>query len=190
MGAGHGFVGNAFALLRGLTTFSDARRRELLTRVATTTKRLAQREGGLANWPASIAFPARTAQLVQWCHGAPGFLMALATRLPDGDDELDHLFVEAGELIWRAGALAKGACFCHGTDGNAMALISLYKRTGDATWLERARIMGMQAIQQSRDNLRTFGRRRYTLWTGDLGLAVVLQACLDGQPHMPTLDFV
>jgi lantibiotic modifying enzyme len=187
-GAGHGFAGNAFALLRGLSAFSEDRRRLVTSRIATTTKRLAVVDRGLANWPVFSGSNAR--MLVQWCHGAPGFLMSLAGRMPKHDEELEKVLLQAGELTWRAGPLKKGACFCHGTDGSAMALLSLFARTGDQLWLDRARRLAMHAIGQSRKNLATFGRRRYTLWTGDPGLAVTLQACLDEQPHMPTLDFI
>jgi hypothetical protein len=188
-GAGHGFAGNAFALLRGLAAFSEDRQRLVTSRVATTTKRLAVVDRGLANWPVHASPTAP--MLVQWCHGAPGFLMALAGRMPKGrDEELDRLLLQAGELVWQAGPLVKGACFCHGTDGNAMALLTLFARTGDQLWLDRARAFAMHAVRQSQRSLAMVGRRRYTLWTGDLGLAVTLQACLDEQPHMPTLDFI
>lgn len=117
--------------------------------------------------------------------------MNLVPHVPVGrGPELDAIFIEAGEMLWDAGPVAKGACFCHGTDGNGMAMLTLFKRTGEQLWLDRARAFAMQAIAQSRQNLATAGFRRYTLWTGDLGLAVYLHACLDGTPHMPALDFV
>ncbi len=191
LGAGHGFVGNAFALLRGRAHLPEARREALIPRIVRTTTMLAVREGGLVNWPAwrgTAAVPARAPTLLQWCHGAPGFLMSL-TRLPAGQDRaLDQLLLDAGELIWTAGPLKKGACFCHGTDGNGMALLTLFERTGDPLWLGRARQMAMHAIGQSRRNLAAIGMRRFTLWTGDLGLAIYLQACLEGKALMPALD--
>lgn len=191
-GAGHGFAGNAFALLRGITVFSTHQQETLLSRIAETTKRLTIRSGSLVNWPSSPSTGSKPDKmLLQWCHGAPGFLLAVASRFPLGKDrELDQLFLEAGELIWQAGPLVKGACFCHGTDGNGMALLTLFKRTGDIKWLNRARTFAMQAMQQSQEGLKTYGRRRYTLWTGDLGLAIFLQACIDKTPHMPALDFL
>jgi DUF1680 family protein len=106
------------------------------------------------------------------------------------DSDFDELLLAAGELIWRAGPLTKGACFCHGTDGNGMALLTLFKRTGDRMWLDRAQQFALHAIKQSQDRKQKYGMRRYTLWTGDLGLAVFLKACLDHRPHMPALDFV
>ena len=32
------------------------------------------------------------------------------------------------------------------------------------------------------------GRGRYTLWTGDVGLAIYLWDCITGQPRFPTID--
>lgn len=32
------------------------------------------------------------------------------------------------------------------------------------------------------------GRRRYSLWTGDPGVAVYLHGCLTGRAGMPVLD--
>ncbi len=182
-GAGHGFSGNAFALLRGKPS------PRVVQQIIATTKKIAVRESGRANWPATRRRPNPT--LTQWCHGAPGILMNLVPHIPVGRDaELDALFLEAGELVWDAGPLRKGASFCHGTDGNGMALLTLFKRTGEQRWLDRARAFAMHAVAQSRQNLAAVGFRRYSLWTGDLGLAVYLHACLEGKPHMPALDFV
>ena len=125
----------AFALLRGLGTFREDVQRLIVARAATTAKRLAAVDRDVANWPVFGAAGARA--LVQWCHGAPGFLLTLAARLPKTqDEELERLFLQAGELVWRAGPLTKGACYCHGTDGNAMALLTLHTRTGEQLWLD------------------------------------------------------
>ena len=77
-----------------------------------------------------------------------------------------------------------------GTAGNGYAFLKLYQRTGDSLWLERARSFAMHAIAQ-RDRMRQqFGQGRYTLWTGDPGLAVYLWHCLDGKASMPALDIL
>ena len=46
----------------------------------------------------------------------------------------------------------------------------------------------MTAIAQSREARARFGHGRYTLWTGDIGLAVFLWDCITGKPAFPTVD--
>jgi lantibiotic modifying enzyme len=96
--------------------------------------------------------------------------------------------LQAGELTWLAGPLAKGVAFCHGTAGNAHALLHLFARTGDERWLARARAFAMHGIVQVEQERTVHGQGRHTLWTGDLGMACVLWDCISGRPGFPTLD--
>jgi hypothetical protein len=84
LGAGHGFAGNAYALLRGAALLSAERRRELYERCEETVRVTAVVEEGAANWPPGVgpARPGRTKMLVQWCHGAPGIVTGLADFPP------------------------------------------------------------------------------------------------------------
>jgi DUF1680 family protein len=86
------------------------------------------------------------------------------------------------------GPLAKGFNLCHGTGGNGYAFLKLYRRTTDPAWLERARAFAMTSIAQCRETREELGRGRYTLWTGDIGLAIYLWDCLTGAPRFPTVD--
>jgi len=36
---------------------------------------------------------------------------------------------------------------------------------------------------------RQYGQYRYTLWTGDLGLAIFLLHCIENDDRLPTQDF-
>ncbi len=182
LGAAHGFAGNASAIVRGLALLSDAERAWWIDRIVETTLASAMRHRSQANWPPALTDPKR---LVQWCHGAPGFVTSLADL---ADPRLDDLLVAAGELVWAAGPLAKGAGLCHGTAGNGYAFLKLWRRTGDDRWLERARAFGMHAIGQSERHRREYGMRRYSLWTGDLGLAIYLWNCITGGDRFPVLD--
>jgi len=94
----------------------------------------------------------------------------------------------AGETIWAAGPLAKGPGLCHGTAGNAYAFLALHERTQDPLWLQRARAFAMHAIGQAAADARQYGQLRYSLWTGDLGLAIFLWDCICAQARYPTLD--
>jgi hypothetical protein len=48
----------------------------------------------------------------------------------------------------------------------------------------------MHAIAQSERARAQYGRRRWTLWTGDPGLAVYLWHCLSPSGGMPALDLL
>jgi lantibiotic modifying enzyme len=188
LGAGHGFAGNAFALLAGIDCL-DRDDAELVTsRTRRTLLATAHRQDGMANWSPHVDVPRRGRDeiLVQWCHGAPGMITSLA-RLPS-DPDVDRIFDEAGELIWRAGPLTKGPGLCHGTAGNGYAFLKLYRRTGNPVWLERARQFASHAMEQSRRARLQYGTPRYSLWTGDLGLALYLADCAAGTDSVPTLD--
>ena len=55
-------------------------------------------------------------------------------------------------------------------------------------WLQRARAFAMHAIAQMEADERRHGQQRYSLWTGDVGLAIYLWDCLRGRAEFPTLD--
>jgi len=138
------------------------------------------REDGLVNWmPETESRPEEIR--VQWCHGAPGMVTTLGDRL---DEEVA---VAGGELTWRAGPLAKGPGLCHGTAGNAYAFLVLHRRTGDELWLERARAFALHAIGQVEREHAAIGRGRYSLFTGDVGVALFLRHLLDGEDRFPTM---
>lgn len=190
IGAGHGFAGNAYPLLRGAGFMPPGQRETLYDRCAETVAATAKVEGDGANWPPHVgeARSGRTMILVQWCHGAPGIVTGLAGFPHGRSPQVDALLLKAANLAWRAGPLEKGYGICHGTAGNGYAFLELWRRTGDAAWLERARAFAMHAIGQAQRMRERYGRRRYSLWTGDPGLAVYLQHCIDGRGGVPSLD--
>jgi hypothetical protein len=192
LGAGHGFAGNTYPLLLGARVLSAERRALLFDRCVETLRVTAIREEDAANWPPGVGppRPGRDKILVQWCHGAPGIVTGHAHYPVGRSPEMESLLRMAGNTVWNAGPLAKGAGLCHGTAGNGYAFLVLHKRTGDALWLDRARAFAMHAIAQSEAMRRQYGRGRYTLWTGDPGIAVYLWHCIRGDGGMPGLDVV
>jgi len=46
----------------------------------------------------------------------------------------------------------------------------------------------MHGMAQTRADAQRFGQHRYSLWTGDPGLAIYLWDCLQGSAQFPTLD--
>jgi len=176
LGPAHGFAGTLHALRRSVP---DAVLRE---RVGRALSPLALRDGaGLANWPPVPGDPPEKLR-VQWCHGAPGIVATIGDLLPRG------LAFAGGELTWHAGPLRKGPGLCHGTAGNGFAFLRLHALTGEATWLDRARRFAVHAVAQVRHERDAVGHGRYTLFTGDIGVALYVRACLDAEPSFPTVD--
>ena len=187
LGAVHGFAGNAFALSRGRHLLPMNEWDWWSERLTRTLMATAKREDGCLNWPQSQGTPrpGRTAWLLQHCHGAPGIVTSFAGMPGVMIDDILH---EAGEFIWRAGPLRKGANLCHGTAGNGYAFLKLYQRFGNPVWLERARAFSVHAMAQCEVDRQRYRRYRYSLWTGDIGVAFFLWSCIHAQADFPTLD--
>jgi hypothetical protein len=187
VGGGHGFVGTALGLLRARDVLGSDEWAFWQRCIAETVTRSATHDGGLVNWRPELILPAGKSPrwLMQYCHGAPGFVICLA-HFPG--QELDALLLAAGEAIWAAGPLAKGPGLCHGTAGNAYAFLVLYERTQDPLWLQRARAFAMHAVTQAEVDATQCSQLRFSLWTGDLGLAIFLWDCIRAQARYPTLD--
>ena len=195
LGPVHGYAGNMIALMSGWEWLTEDQRTRIAAAVPRTLAANAQRSEQGATWPAVVADrdkpPAdgadARARLCQHCHGAPGMVTAFADA-PFASLDLDDLLREGGKFTWAAGPLAKGSNLCHGTGGNGYAFLKLYRRTNEVIWLERARSFAMTAIAQYREARDQLGRGRYSLWTGDVGLAIYLWDCLTAKPQFPTID--
>lgn len=184
VGAGHGFAGNAFALLSGSSLLGEEAA-AVIDRIRAVLVNLAWVQGELAQWPA-LASGEGPRRPVQWCHGSPGMVTSLA-GLPR-DEETDRLLSAGGELTWLAGPLRKSPGLCHGTAGNAYAFLALFERFGDEVWLDRARAFAMDAIATVDENRAANGHGRYSLYTGDVGVAVMLEDAINGAAGFPFLE--
>lgn len=181
----HGFVATAVPLIHGRNLLAESEWAQWQTCIENTVLRTATWEGKQANWRARLAPPPTKPLLMQYCHGAPGFVICLGD-LPG--KALDDVLLAAGEAIWAAGPLNKGSNLCHGTGGNGYAFLKLYQRTGDSLWLHRAQAFAMHGITQCDTDVKQYGQMRYSLWTGDPGFAIYLWDCLRGSADFPTLD--
>jgi len=172
----HGVVGNVAALRPAL---DDTRREQLERETGDVLARRAVLEDGLANWPRrEDADP--TDPRLQWCDGAPGIVSAAAPYLDE------QLLLGGAELTWCAGppGMEKGSSICHGTAGNGYAFLKVFERTGDELWLGRARRFAVHALEQGKRR----GQGRYSLWTGDVGVALYAADCLESRSAYPVLD--
>ena len=189
LGAAHGLVGNVHVLLRGGRLLPADRRQEVERRAVATLTRLAVVEDGLANWPTGAGDPlAHNDRIrVQWCHGAAGVLTSLWDCAPE-DGEWSDLLLAAGRLVWEAGPIRDEPGLCHGTAGNAYALLALWRRAGDEQWLERAQALAAHAAAQVEDRVTELGHGRHSLFTGDEGVALCLASCVAGDERLPVMD--
>src|SRR5262252_4676694 len=186
LGPVHGYAGNMIALMRGWQWLTDDQRARIAEAVPRTLTANAWRSEVGASWGA-IAGSTSPPMLCQHCHGAPGIVTTFAD-VPFASPALDALLLEGGDFTWAAGPLAKGSNLCHGTGGNGYAFLKLHRRTGDALWLDRAQAFAMTAVAQFQEARDAFGQGRYSLWTGDVGLAIYLWDCLSAEPRFPTID--
>jgi lanthionine synthetase-like protein len=189
LGAAHGLVGNVHVLLHGGALLPASRREEVERRAVETLSRLAVVEDGRANWPPEAGRPliANERIRVQWCHGAAGVLTAMwDVALEDG--AWGELLLAAGRLVWDAGPLREAAGLCHGTAGNAYALLALWRRTGDEQWLERACLLAQHAAAQVEERAARLGHGWHSLFTGDEGVALCLASCLAVDERLPVMD--
>jgi hypothetical protein len=186
LGPVHGYAGNMLPLLRGWDWLAVDQRSRIQDAIPRTLSRNAWRSDVGASWRGTVGHD-KPPWLCQYCHGAPGMVATFADS-PFKQPDLETLLNEGGQFTWAAGPLAKGSNLCHGTGGNGYAFLKLYRRTQDPIWLERARAFAMTAIAQCREARNEFGRGRYSLWTGDVGLAIYLWDCLTGAPRFPTID--
>jgi lantibiotic modifying enzyme len=191
LGAIHGFAANAFAMIRGRHMLDSNLADEMLGRIHKTVHATALIDGPYANWPNNFGATTRPSPLpvvVQHCNGAPGIINALAEFPNNARWPIDGLLLQAGELVWQAGPPVKMPSLCHGAPGSGYAFLKLYARTGDPRWLDRARSFAMHAIEQSNRALKQYDQRKFSLWTGDLGLAIYLWDCIRATAKFPTLD--
>ena len=181
LGPPHGVVGNVLVLLQ------EPGHEHLAEETAAVLRRTAVVEDGLANWPVSEGEPLLGDDgeiRVQWDYGGPGIVASASSYL---DEEL---LLAGAELAWQAGPAGpeKGPCICHGTAGNGYALLKVFERTQDERWLERARRFAVHALEQVRRSRDQRGRGRYSLWTGDLGVALYAADCLEARSAYPVLE--
>jgi lantibiotic modifying enzyme len=191
IGGIHGFAANAYVMIRGRHLLEPDRANEILRRIHETVRATALIEGRHANWPNNVSRSNRPSPLslvVQHCNGAPGIINCLAEFPNDVRWPIDALLEQAGELVWDSGPPIKMPSLCHGAAGSGYAFLKLYARTGDDRWLDRARRFAMHAIDQCERALEKYGQRKFSLWTGDLGLAIYLCNCIRATANFPTLD--
>ncbi|XWS54204.1 hypothetical protein CRYUN_Cryun10bG0069400 [Craigia yunnanensis] len=87
--------------------------------------------------------------LVHWCHGSTVIVLTLAKAAEVfGDDEFLEAAVDAAEVVWNRGLL-KRVGICHGFSGNAYVFLSLYRKTSNVVFLNRAKAFACFLLDQA-----------------------------------------
>lgn len=77
------------------------------------------------NFPLSLGHSDGPDELVQFCHGGPGFVLALKSIRGECQfmtSRINKAIAAAQSDTWQRGLLTKTPCLCHGIAGNALAL--------------------------------------------------------------------
>ncbi|KAL0913247.1 hypothetical protein M5K25_016691 [Dendrobium thyrsiflorum] len=125
------------------------------------------------NYPSSEN--SETDRLVHWCHGAPGITLTLVKAAQVfGDERFFKAAVDAAEVVWNRGLLRRVG-ICHGISGNAYVFLSLYRLTGNAEYLYRAKAFGCFLLDRAHQLVSTGqmhgGDHPLSLFEGQGGMA-------------------
>lgn len=75
------------------------------------------------NWPASGTESKTHSDLVQFCHGAAGYIICLKVLrpyFPNLKERIENAISKGEALVWERGLLRKEPSICHGILGNAL----------------------------------------------------------------------
>ena len=96
---------------------------ETATQLEPVLERLLRLQHPAGNWPSSEDHAHTGKGLVQFCHGAPGFvvsLLSLREHFPKLEEKIDAAIRAGRQCIWVEGLLKKEPSLCHGIFGNAL----------------------------------------------------------------------
>lgn len=115
IGAAHGDIGTLTQVaLSSPTDVEKPKLQDWLSRLLDW-----QKQDG--NWAVNEQVDPRP--YVQFCHGAPGFVLSLGTirhLFPALESKIDRAILKGNELVWKEGLLKKEPNLCHGAFGNSL----------------------------------------------------------------------
>lgn len=115
IGALHGDIGNITQLVLSKPV--------LATTLQGHLERLLAMQFADGGWPMYSNRDETETKLVQFCHGAPGFiysLWALRPHFPTLGEKIDPAISKAQDCVWEKGLVKKEPGLCHGILGNAL----------------------------------------------------------------------
>ncbi len=169
LGIAHGWAGVLYGTLRWCNASGAALPPQLPARLGELID-CAELFGNGMIWKRKAGNPAHERMpWAGWCHGSAGYvhLFTLAYRsLADA-----RCFDTAERAAWAAWRHANAASsnLCCGLAGQAYAMLNLYKQSGEASWLGRARKLGALAVADAASPWL----RPNSLYRGDVGIALL-----------------
>ena len=118
LGAVHGTIGIITQLVLSFHS------QQVLDKLSPALANLLRTQFPSGNFPSS-SHSSHSDVLVQFCHGAPGFILALRSVLPyfpHLQQEIISAIEKAQKCVMERGVLIKSPCLCHGLYGNALSL--------------------------------------------------------------------
>jgi hypothetical protein len=117
------------------------------TFTATALMRLAVPDRGGLNWESEPLEAAEGKLRCQWCRGAAGVGLCLASCYEVlGEPRYLTAAEAAGETTSRYGDVRANPSLCHGLGGNAALFLALHRATRRSRWLERAHAFAARAL--------------------------------------------
>lgn len=113
-GAVHGDIGNMTQIILSVPDAAPRLEKHL--------ERLLKLQSDQGTWP-MFSDRETALELVQFCHGATGFvfsLWAMRPYFPNLHEAIDAAIVKAQDAIWEQGLLTKAPSICHGILGNGL----------------------------------------------------------------------
>lgn len=165
LGIAHGWAGILFATMKWcqssrteISSLAEARLWQLSECAETTGRGVcwSRRAQDDVVWPG-------------WCHGTAGhvYLWILAHRIESNEKFLE-LAQKSAWHTWKNPQMGNSSLCC-GLAGQAYALLSLYKYTGDKVWLTRASEIATIAFS----SVESSGLVENSLYKGDVGIALL-----------------
>ncbi|GAB4824965.1 LanC-like protein gcl2 [Ancistrocladus abbreviatus] len=175
-GAAHGLAGIMYVLMQ-----TDLRP-DVREDVKNTLLCMIENRFPSGNYPTSEE-DSRSDELVHWCHGAPGVaLMLVKAYEVFKDKKFLEAAQDAAEVVWNRGLL-KRVGICHGISGNAYVFLSLYRVTGNASYLYRAKAFACFLLDRAYKLIAAGemhgGDNPYSLFEGIGGMACLFLDMLE-----------
>jgi lantibiotic modifying enzyme len=189
MGAAHGVSGIVYLLLRVTHHESFSHLRPYVdSHLIPTVEFLKTKRLPSGNYLSSS--DSKSDRLVQWCHGAPGFIYLFVRAYEiTGNSSYIERALSAGDVVWQRGILTKGYGLCHGTAGNGYVFLDLYRVTHDLKWLHRAIKFAEFCLDYGKHHLPSEPDNPYSLFEGLAGTIYFMTDILNpSQARFPAFE--